>query len=347
MKSYVFPGNIEEEILAIGGKPFIYMRTPAFSEIVKGCERRLLNFIDCPEGRVMFFTSSGTGAMDSVVTNYVASKGKALVIAGGSFGKRWKELCEYYGVESEKYEVPFTKDIDYCDFEKRVEAYRPAVLLCQHHETSSGQMFDLKKIGEICRKYDVSLVVDAISSFLTDHLSMAEYGIDICLTSSQKGLNIAPGIALVMLSKRVADFEFGHKSYYFDYKENLKNLERGQTPYSPATTLFLQLEARLKQLEEEGIENHIEVVAERAQYFRGLCDKYQWERPVETPSNCVTGFFVKNNGDILARELSKEDIYIMPGGTPNYFRVSHSGVQTHEEMDYLAKRINEIENLKS
>lgn len=106
MKSYVFPGNIEERILRIAGEPFPYMRTALFSEIVKDSERMLLELIHCPGGRVIFYTASGTGAMDAVVTNYVSLKKKAFIIAGGSFGYRWKSLCEYYQVQNEVFEVP-------------------------------------------------------------------------------------------------------------------------------------------------------------------------------------------------------------------------------------------------
>ena len=93
-----------------------------------------------------------------------------------------------------------------------------------------------------------------------------------------------------------------------------------------------------------GVRQIIASVRARALYFRELCKQNGWEMPVEVPSNCITGFFVRRNGDILFRELLKQDIYIMPGGTPCYFRVSHLGVQTTEDLDDLANRIKDIEN---
>lgn len=344
MKSYVFPGNIEDYILQIGGKPFPYMRTEQFSELVKDSERMLLQLINCPKGRVVFYTASGTGAMDAVVTNYVSLYKKTFIVAGGSFGYRWKSLCDYYNCPNEVFEVSFARDIDYVQLEERVRIAQPEVFLCQHHETSTGQLYNMEKISSICKKYNVSLVVDAISSFLSDELDMAALGVDICVTSSQKGLNIAPGLSFLFLSPRILQREFAYKSYYFDFKENLKNLERGQTPYSPATTLFLQLHARLQNDISIGVKNIIASVSEKAIYFRNLCKQNGWEVPAEVPSNCITGFFVRKNGDILFKELLKQDIYIMPGGTPDYFRVSHLGVQTYDDLDDLAKRIKEIEN---
>lgn len=267
MKSYVFPGNIEDSILQIGGKPFPYMRTAQFSELVKDSERMLLHLINCPEGRVIFYTASGTGAMDAVVANYVSQCEKAFILVGGSFGHRWKNLCDYYHCPNEIFEVPFARDIDYVQLEERVRASCPDVFLCQHHETSTGQLYDMEKISAICKKYEVSLVVDAISSFLSDTLDMSGWGIDICITSSQKGLNIAPGLSFLFLSPRVLQTVFSHKSYYFDFEENLKNLERGQTPYSPATTLFLQLHARLQSDMKIGVDNIIASVRAKALYF--------------------------------------------------------------------------------
>jgi len=345
IKSYVFPGNIEDRILRIGGEPFPYMRTAMFSELVKDSERMMLELMHCPSGRVIFYTASGTGAMDAVVTNYVARKEKAFIVAGGSFGYRWKSLCEYYQIRNEVFEVPFACDMDYSRLEAEVAASRPDVFLCQHHETSTGQLFDLKRISAICKQYGVSLVVDAISSFLSDELDMEALGIDICITSSQKGLNIPPGLSFLFLSPQVLPTDFMHKSYYFDFAENLKNLERGQTPYSPATTLFLQLHARLKEYVALGAEKIIASVRAKALYFRELCKQNGWEVPAEVPSNCITGFFVRRNGNILFEELLKQDIYIMPGGTPCYFRVSHAGVQSKEDLEDLARRIKTIENL--
>lgn len=344
MKSYVFPGNIEDSILQIGGKPFPYMRTKQFSEVVKDSERMLLDLINCSGGRIIFYTASGTGAMDAVVTNYVSQRKKAFIIAGGSFGYRWRSLCDYYHLPNDVFEVPFACDANYEQLEEAVAASRPDVLLCQHHETSTGQLFDMEKIAAICKKYDISLVVDAISSFLSDELDMAALDIDICITSSQKGLNIAPGLSFLFLSPRILHTEFVHQSYYFDFTENLKNLERGQTPYSPATTLFLQLHARLQKNEVLGVGKIIATVRDRALYFREMCKQNGWEVPAEVPSNCITGFFVQKNGNILFEELLKQDIYIMPGGTPDYFRVSHLGIQDEEDLNNLAKRIKEIEN---
>lgn len=346
MQSFVFPGNIDDSIMKIGAQPFIYMRTDAFSQINKESERILLDLIHCSDGRTIIYTGSGTGAMSAVVENYCTTKKKAFVIDGGSFGHRWFQLCEYYGVPAVDYTVPFGKDIDYSDLEQTVAEELPDVFLCQHHETSSGQLFDLKEISRICHKYDVSLVVDVISTFLAEELNMDDLDIDICVTSTQKGLNIPPGLSVLFLSRRMANYEFNHRGYYWDFDDNLNNLRRGQTPFSPATILYLQLHARLKQLQEEGGEyKNIEHVRHRAQLFRELCKQYGWRVLAENPSFAITGFQTRDTEDrkVFKGLIEKYDTYIMPGSVPGFYRVSHMGLQTDEELELLAKHIDEFE----
>ena len=306
----------------------------------------LLDLIHCKGGRTIIYTGSGTGAMSAVVENYVSTKQKAFVIDGGSFGHRWFQLCEYYGIPVFDFKVPFAKDIDYTLLEQKVASEKPDVFLCQHHETSSGQLFDLEKISGICHRYGVSLVVDVISTFLAEPLDMGALDIDICITSTQKGLNIPPGLSILFFSPKLDGYTFNHKGYYWDFDDNFANLKRGQTPFSPATILYLQLHARLNQLVEEGGENkNIADVRHRALHFRALCNKYGWNVPAENPSYAITGFQTKDTSErvIFKGLIDKYDTYIMPGGVPGFYRVSHMGLQSDEDLDRLAAAIHEFE----
>ena len=346
LKSYVFPGNLDPHIQQMGADPIPYMRTGQFSEINKESEKILLELIHCEKGRTIIYTGSGTGAMSAVVENYVSTKKKALVIDGGSFGHRWYQLCEYYQVPAIDYQVEFAKDIDYADLEKKVVEEKPEVLLCQHHETSTGQLFNLKELSRICRAHGVSLVVDVISSFLAEELDMDELGIDICVTSTQKGLNIPPGLSVLFFSQKLDNYPFAHRGYYWDFEDNFCNLRRGQTPFSPATIIFLQLHARLKQLKAQGGENaNIEMVRHHAEVFRKECEKYGWKVMAEVPSSAITGFQTneKTTRAIFEGLMEKYDTYIMPGSRPGFYRVSHMGLQSDEELIELAAQIHEFE----
>ena len=177
---------------------------------------------------------------------------------------------------------------------------------------------------------------------------MDALGIDICVASTQKGLNIPPGLSIVFLNKKLTDYQFKHKGYYWDFDENITNLKRGQTPFSPATILYLQLNARLKQLQKQGGETaNIQLVHSRANIFRSLCNKYGWIIPAETPSFAVTGFQTNddNSRSIFRGLIDKYNTFIMPGSIPGFYRVSHMGLQTEAELITLANRIKELEQL--
>lgn len=347
MQSFVFPGNLDPDIAAMGAEPIPYMRTQEFSTINLESEQILLDLIHCKNGRTIIYTGSGTGAMSAIVENYVSTKTKAFVIDGGSFGHRWFLLCQYYGINAYDYQVPFAKDIDYRDMEEAIIREHPDVLLCQHHETSSGQLFDLHKISQICAKYNVALIVDVISTFLAEDLNMDDLKIDICVTSTQKGLNVPPGLSIIFLSSNLTNYAFNHKGYYWDFDDNLNNLKRGQTPFSPATTIYLQLHARLKQLQAEGGESkNITQIHHRAKIFRELCHKYDWKIAAENPSYAITGFQTHEKTDkyIFRRLIEECDTYIMPGSIPGFYRVSHMGLQSDKELRTLAENISKYDH---
>lgn len=345
MKTYAFPGIIEEDILAIGAQQVPYMRTQEFGEINKDSEQMLLDLIGCKDGRAIIYTGSGTGAMDAVVSCYVSTKRKAMVVDGGSFGHRWVQLCEYYGCPHCTLELERGHDIDYVGLDRLMESEKPDVFLVQHHETSTGQLYNLPIIGELCKKHGVSLVVDVISSFLIEDIDMDAMNIDICITSTQKGLNIPPGLSILFLSKCLEGYPFANNNYYFDFQINLHNLTRGQTPFSPATLVYLQLNARLHKLIKEGIENHKQSVRNNCDYFRSLCKKYGWELCAENPSYAITGFQVNgpNKENVFRTLIEEYDTFVMPGSVKGFLRVSHMGLQTKEDLDNLAQQIHEIE----
>lgn len=346
MHSYAFPGDLSPEIAAIGSQPIPYMRTQEFSDIVLESEKILLDLIHCTGGRTIIYTGSGTGAMSAIVENYVSTFKKAFVIDGGSFGHRWAQLCEYYKVPYVHFQVPFGKDIDYAALEASIEKEKPGVLLCQHDETSSGVLFDVKRIGGICKANGVSFVLDVISSFLAEPFSMDEVGADICVTSTQKGLNVPPGLSVLFFSKRLEGYPFAHRGYYWDFEDNFANLRRGQTPFSPATIIFLQLHARLKELQAQGGEAaNIAAVHHRAEVFRAEARKYGWPMPTESPTFAITAIQTKDGPErkVFRGLIEKYQSFIMPGGIPGFYRISHMGLQTDGELRELAAHIREFE----
>ena len=218
-------------------------------------------------------------------------------------------------------------------------------------ETSTGVLHDCRLIGEFCRRNGLFLIVDAISSFLADDLDMAACHADVVLTGSQKALACPPGVSIVMLSpramKRIEDVPT--KCRYLDLKDALKNAERGQTPFTPAVGILLQINARLRQIRRDGgVEKETERIHALAQYFREQIKKLPFEIISKSLSNAVTPLHPKTASayDIFMRLKDEYGIWVCPNGgamKDTVFRVGHIGALTYDDYDKLLNALKDMQ----
>ena len=344
-KLFVFPGNIEPDVLAAGHGQVPYARTQQFGSLVIECERWLLHLLGCTGGRVIPLTASGTAAMEAIVANITDEDSQILAVDGGTFGKRWVEMLRLYPhARVDVVNAPFGKDLDYGRMEEMLTHGRYRALFMQHHETSSGALFNVARLGATCRKVGTLFVVDAISSFLADEFSMDEFAIDAAVISSHKGLCLPPGLAFVVLSERLLSEPFQRRCTYLDFTENLRSLERGQTLFTPAVLAFLQLHWRLQGFAERGVSTVIESVSAKAMAFRALLLKDRRVMVSEVPSNCLTSFRLKCGARDLVTRLAQSGWYVLPSSEQDQIRVAHLGASSVLDHDMLYERICEIED---
>lgn len=346
----VGPVDMYEETLAIGGEPIPYFRTSEFSEVMLKIEKDFLKLLYAGEGsRLITFTASGTAAMESVFLNVIDRKDKLLIVNGGSFGHRFCMLADLY-------KVPYDSiDLEYGDVLTEEHLYKYdgkgyTALLVNIHETSIGQLYDYKMLGDFCKKNNMYYIVDAISSFLADELRMDEGGIDIVITSSQKAMSLPPGLSFVALSKRILEERVqssGVRSMYFDYKDYLLNMERGQTPFTPAVGIILQLAQRMDTLAKAGVEAEITKHRELAEQFRAMCKDAGIPVPTFPKSNALTTIeFPDGNAlDVFAKLKDEYGLMLTPSGGDigkRVLRVGHLGVRCIEDYVEVIDRIKEV-----
>ena len=250
-----------------------YFRTKEFSAMMLESEELLKKQMHAPDtSRLVFLTASGTGAMEATVFNLFNKDDRLLIIDGGSFGHRFAQICELHGIPHDVLTLSFGESLT----SERLEEYSGTAytgLLVNIHETSTGQLYDINMLSDFCRRKDMLLVVDAISSFLADDINAEKYSIDALITSSQKGLALGPGMSFVLLSERAIHDRIGRispPSLYLDFSDHLKNQERGQTPFTPAVRVLYELNEMLRHIEydEGGIENRLNTVRAEAEWFR-------------------------------------------------------------------------------
>ncbi len=252
------PTPVPPEALSAMARPIIHHRTGQFQEILKEVEEDLKYVFETKEN-VLIFSSSGTGAMEASVCNLLSPGDKAIVVKGGKFGERWSELCGAYGIESIDIDLEWGKKVNPQDIKSILEKEKDNVkavyvTLC---ETSTGVSTDIKEIASITKNFKAVLVVDAISALGAVPLKTDEWGIDIVVSGSQKGLMIPPGLSFVTLSNKA--WELVKKStlpkYYFNFLLHKKSIEKNDTPYTPAVNLIIGLNEALKIIKKDGLEN--------------------------------------------------------------------------------------------
>ncbi len=332
-----------DEILNIGGQQIPYFRTAEFSGIMKDNERLMLDFSYAPdESRTVFLTGSGTMAMEVAVASTLSNQDKALIINGGSFGQRFVDLCALHDIPYEEVKL----NTGYSLTADSLKSYNPAdftTFIVNMHETSTGVLYDMDVIKKFCESGNLFLIVDAISAFLADKLDMRTMGIDVMITSSQKALACAPGISMLTLTPRAIERVKAneYKNMYMDMRGALSNADRGQTPFTPAVSILLQINKRLHMIEDNGgPKEEITRVHDVATYFRSKIKNLPLEFVSKSQSNAVTCLHPTN---MLARMLVdrlKNDygIWVCPNGGEHadyMFRVGHIGNITHDDIDVL------------
>ena len=347
----VGPVMSSESVRKIGGEQTPYFRNDEFSEVMFENEKLMKEFVYASEdSRVAFITGSGTASMEATVMNVFNEDDKVLVVNGGGFGQRFVDLCKLHKVPYEEIKLDFGQNITQ-DILSSYDNKGFTGFLVNICETSSCVYYDLDVISEFCTKNDIFLVVDAISSFLANPLNMVEKDIDVIITGSQKALACPPGISIIVLGPKALKRIENNKceSMYFDLKDMLKNGERGQTPFTPAVTILLQINERLKEIKKQGgVEVEIERIATLANDFRERIK----DLPLEVKCNClgnsVTGVYcINSNAEDIVNALKFDyDIWINPNGGEvgeKMFRVGHIGDLTIEDNDKLINAFKDLE----
>lgn len=197
---------------------------------------------------VLVLASSGTGVMDASVSNLTSPGDRVLVLTAGKFGERWTGLAKAFGCNVDVLSVPYGETFSLDDIRARLNSNVRAVYV-QATESSTGARHDIKSIAKLVRDHaDALLVVDAITGLGTTHLDVDGWGVDVIIGGSQKALMMPPGLAYCAVSERAWKRmdQTTSPRYYFDLRKERKSAAKGETAYTPATSLFAALGAALE-----------------------------------------------------------------------------------------------------
>lgn len=325
-------------------RQMINHRGPEFAEMQKRVMSRLKTFFRT-ENEVYILTTSGTGAMEAAVVNVLSPGDRVLVVSIGEFGERFAEIAETFGASVTKLNFePGTA----ADPDKVAEALGQdesiVALLVTHNETSTGVTNDIAAIAKAARgvRPEILIIVDAISSLGCVPFAQDAWTIDVAVTASQKGFMIPPGLAFISLSPRAWDAYSRSKmvKYYFDVGKAKSFAERGQTPWTPAVSLYYGLDKALDMMEAEGLEQITSRHEAIGEYTRRRVQELGLRLLATShASNTVTSVLVPEgiDGGKLLSLLNSEYATVLAGGqgklAGRIFRIGHLGLVDKADID--------------
>ncbi|HET8893181.1 MAG TPA: alanine--glyoxylate aminotransferase family protein [Gaiellaceae bacterium] len=257
MKKYLFtpgPTPVPPQVLAALAEPVLHHRGADFKPVYERCLARLRE-VCRTSSDVLLYTSSGTGAMESVAANLCAEGTRAVVVSAGAFGERWEQLAALYGATVEPLRYPWGEFPQADDLAARLRELGGAdVVFLTHSETSTGVVSDLQPLATAAKDAGALVAVDAISSLGAVPLETDAWRLDAVVSGSQKALMTPPGLGLVAVSPDALARAKPSRSFYFDWQRTQKAQAQLDASFTPATSLIVALDVALGLLLDEGLD---------------------------------------------------------------------------------------------
>ena len=334
------PTNVPDRVLRAMARPVIDHRGPEFAaltlELIAG-----LRAIFKTSGPVVIYPSSGSGASEAALVNTLSPGDRVVVFETGHFSAGWKKIAERLGLRVDYVPGNWRRGASEIDLEARLSAdtaHEIKAVVVVHNETSTGvasRIADLRRAMNRA-SHPALLIVDAVSSLASFDYRHDEWGVDVTVCGSQKGLMVPPGIGFVAVSEKArrAGKTATLPRAYWEWEEIIKQNETGFFPYTPPTNLLYGLREALLMLEEEGLSNIFSRHARHAEATRAAVRAWGLELVCEDPreySSSMTAIFLPegHNADRL-REIILEHFNMSLGIglsklSGRVFRVGHLG----------------------
>lgn len=334
------PTNVPDRVLRAMDRPVIDHRGPEFAELGKDVLNGLRSIFRT-SGPVILFPSSGSGAWEAAIVNTLSPGDRVLMFETGHFSSLWKQVAERHDIQVEYVPGNWRHGADPAECESRLTAdkqHAVKAVMVVHNETSTGVTSRIPQIRAAMdrAKHPALLMVDTISSVGSMDYRHEEWGVDVTVGGSQKGLMLPPGLSFNAVSDKAlaAGKTAKMQRYYWDWHEMLRPNRQGFFPYTPATNLLYALREAMAMLHEEGLENVFTRHARHGEATRAAARAWGLEIVCERPaeySNSSTALFMPEGHDAdQLREVILENFDMSLGAglsrlARRVFRIGHLG----------------------
>ena len=254
------PSNVPDRILRAMDYPTIDHRGPEFSILANDCLEGIKTIFKT-KSNVIIYPASGTGAWEAALVNTLNENDLALMVETGHFASLWNKMAQKLGIKTEFLKTDWQRgaipENIYERLKKDPEKQIKAVCVV-HNETSTGSTSRIKEVRDAINSanHDALLMVDTISGLASMEYKHDEWGVDITVSGSQKGLMLPPGLSFNAISEKAIKISrtSGMRRSYWDWEEQIEANRSGSFPYTPATNLLYGLKEAIKMLHEEGLD---------------------------------------------------------------------------------------------
>ncbi|MGV0028991.1 pyridoxal-phosphate-dependent aminotransferase family protein [Phormidesmis priestleyi] len=254
------PTPVPEQVLLAMAKHPIGHRSGEFGKIMAEVTQNL-KWLHQTQNDLLILTTSGTGVMEAGIINFLSPGDRVLVGSNGKFGERWAEVTDAYGLKTDRITAEWGKPLDLEQFRQALEAdtqKQIKAVIVTHSETSTGVLNDLETINRHVKAHGEALIiVDTVTSLGAMNIPVDALGLDVVASGSQKGYMIPPGLGFVAVSAKAWEAYKTAKlpRYYLDLGKYRKDAAKDTTPFTPPINLFFALQAALRMMQAEGLEN--------------------------------------------------------------------------------------------
>jgi serine---pyruvate transaminase len=288
------PTPISAQVKKILNQPITFHRSREFIKTFLNLTENL-KYLFQTKNDVLILTASGTGAMEAAISNFFSPGDSILVVENGKFSERWSSIAKSYKLNVNKLIIPWGKSVTVEQITQKLQRL-PSLkgVFLNQCETSTGALTKLETIAPVIRKNSSALiVVDAISSMAVLPFKMDEWGIDVAVTGSQKGLGLPPGLSMVAVSSKAWDFAKKAElpRFYLDLGRARQALSSGAgAAYTPSIPLVLAADFVLREIKRNGLEKIWQKRLEIAENFRQKIINLGLDIFPENPANSLTVF---------------------------------------------------------
>lgn len=273
MKKLFTPGptNILPEVREELSKDIFHHRMSDYKTLLYEVTEKLKKVYKTKED-VIILTSSGTGSMESSVVNFFNKGDTILVINTGFFGDRFIEISREFDLNVIELKYEWGNTYEYEEVKEcLIKNDNIKGVFATHHETSTGVVNNIEKLGNLIKDFNALLIVDCISGLVVHEFEFDKWNVDCALSGSQKGFLLPPGLSFVALSKKAKKMmkDATLPKYYWNYEKYLKYYEIGQNPYTPSISLVKALNVSLEYLLSKGLT----IIQDEKKSLRGYLEK--------------------------------------------------------------------------